>query len=89
MRRGASLGAIVAAGATAAVGLIALMGASRIPVAEYLLFPGSMAAWVHKGDNYTSAHEFLIYAVAFGVPVNAAAGAILGGLLVWVRSRSK
>ena len=85
MRRAAVVGAGLAAIATAAVGVIALMGVSRIPVAEYLLVPGSLAAWLYKGDNYTSGHQFLLHAIVFGVPMNALIGAILGALLAYLR----
>ena len=83
----AILGACLAAVATAAVGVIALMGVSRIPVAEVLLFPGSLAAWVYKGDTYRSGHEFLLHAIAFSVPLNALVGAILGVSLAAVRQK--
>ena len=89
MRRAAVIGASLAAIATVAVAMIALMGVSRIPVAEYLLFPGSLAAWLYKGDNYRSSHEFLLHATALGVPINAVAGAILGALLVSLRRMSR
>ncbi|MBT8478829.1 MAG: hypothetical protein KJO06_07935 [Gemmatimonadetes bacterium] len=87
MKKAAVLGAVIAATATAVVGAIALMGATRIPVAEYLLFPGSMAAWLHKGDNFRSSQEFLATAIALGVPINALVGAGLGVLLMAVRRR--
>ena len=60
-----------------------------MPVAEYLLFPGSMAAWVYKGDTFTSNQEFLAYAILLGVPINAVAGAIVGVLLAALRRRTK
>ena len=67
------------------VGVLALLGVSSIPVAEYVLFPGSLAAWIYRGDNYASSREFLLYTMAFGVPLALLAGAILGGLLAFVR----
>ena len=88
MRRSAAIGAGLAAIATAAVGLIALTGVPGIPVAEYLLFPGSWAAWLYKGDNYTSSHEFLIHAIAFGVPMNVLAGATIGALVAFLKGMS-
>jgi len=81
MKKAAFLGAAIAATATAAVGAMALMGVTRLPVAEYLLFPGSMAAWLYRGDNFGSSREFLAHAIALGVPINALAGAILGALV--------
>lgn len=80
LRGAAALGATIAVTATAIVSVIALMGADRLPVAEYLLFPGSMAAWLYKGDNFVSSQQFLAHAIAFGIPINALAGAILGAL---------
>ncbi len=88
MRRAAVIGAGLAAIATAAVGLIALTGVSTIPVAEYLLFPGSLAAWLYKGDNYGSNHEFLLQAIVFGVPMNTFVGALLGALVASVRRKT-
>jgi hypothetical protein len=78
--RAAVVWAIVAAGATAAVGAVALLGVERLPVLEYILFPGSMAAWMFRGDDYASSREFLVFAVLFGVPINAALGAALGAV---------
>lgn len=89
MRRAAVIGAGLAAIATAAVGLIALTGVSTIPVAEYLLFPGSLAAWLYKGDTYGSNHEFLLHAILLGVPMNTLMGAILGVLVASVRRKSE
>jgi len=89
MKRAAVLGAAIAATATAAVGAMALMGATRIPVAEYLLFPGSMAAWLYKGDDFGSSHEFLAHAIAFGVPISSLAGAVLGVLLAALRRQPR
>jgi len=80
LRGAAALGATIAVTATAIVGVIALMGADRLPVAEHLLFPGSMAAWLYKGDNFESSRQFLAHAIAFGIPINALAGAVLGAL---------
>ena len=87
MKRAAILGATIATVATAIVGLIGLMGAESLPVAEFLLFPGSMAAWLFKGDTYVSSREFLLHAMAFGVPINAAIGAVLGVISNAVRTR--
>ena len=89
MRRAAGIGAGVAAIGTAIVAVIALMGVSRLPVAELLLFPGSMAAWAYKGDTYNSAHEFLLHSVALGVPLNAVFGAFIGMLVAALRPRSR
>ncbi|MDH3206349.1 MAG: hypothetical protein OEO79_07045 [Gemmatimonadota bacterium] len=89
MRRAAGIGAGIAAIGTALVAVIALMGVPRLPVAELLLFPGSMAAWVYGGDTYSSGPEFLLYSVAFGVPLNAVFGAIIGMLVAALRSRSR
>jgi hypothetical protein len=89
MRRAAAIGAGLAAITTAAIGVIALIGVSRIPVAEYILFPGSMAAWLYKGDNYRSNYEFLLHTIAFGMPINVLLGAILGVLLASVRRMSR
>ena len=80
LREAAALGATIAVTATAIVSVIALMGADRLPVAEHLLFPGSMAAWLYKGDNFESSRQFLAHAIAFGIPINALAGAVLGAL---------
>lgn len=80
MREAAALGATIALTATVIVAVIAMMGATRIPVAEYLLYPGSMAAWVYRGDDFESSRHFLAHAIAFGVPINALAGAVLGAL---------
>ncbi len=85
--RSALIGAGLAAIATAAVGVIALMGVSHIPIGEYLLFPGSWVAWLYKGDNYRSGHEFLLHSIAFGVPINAVAGSILGATLAFLRRK--
>lgn len=87
LKKAALLGSGAAILATAAVGIAALLGVSRLPIAEYLLFPGSMAAWAYKGDNYTSSAEFLRYTIAMGIPLNALAGAILGVLVAWIRHR--
>ena len=87
MRRAAALGAGIAAISTALVAVIGLMGVSRLPVAELLLFPGSMAAWAYKGDNYTSAQEFLLYSAALGVPLNALLGAFIGILVIALRRK--
>jgi hypothetical protein len=73
--------------ATAVVGAIGLMGATRIPVAEYLLFPGSMAAWLYRGDDFGSSQEFLATAIALGVPINALVGAGLGVLMMAILHR--
>ena len=89
MKRAAVLGAVIAATATAAVGAMALMGVTRLPVGEYLLFPGSMAAWLYRGDDFASSQEFLTSAIALGVPINALAGAILGVLLRALRRQLK
>ena len=89
MRKAAGIGAGVAVVGTAIVAVIALMGVSRLPVAEFLLFPGSMAAWVYGGDTYSSGHEFLLHSVAFGLPLNAVFGAIIGMLVVALRPRSR
>ncbi len=72
---------------TNTVGVFALMGVSRIPVGEYLLVPGSWVAWLYKGDNYRSGHEFLLHSIAFGVPINAVAGSILGAVLAFLRRK--
>lgn len=88
MRRAAVLGAGLAAILTAAIAVLALMGVSSIPVVEAVLFPGSWVAWVYKGDNYRSGHEFLLHATAFGVPLNALIGAVLGVLLAAVGRKS-
>lgn len=85
--RGASRGAILATILTAVVGGFALAGVSTMPVIGASLFPGSMAAWLFRGDNYTSSHEFLVFAIAFGVPINAAIGALLGWAFVDLRAR--
>ena len=87
MKRAATIGAAIATVATAIVGLIGLMGVDSLPVAEYLLFPGSMAAWLFKGDNYRSSREFLLHALAFGIPINALIGAVLGAIANVVRNR--
>lgn len=87
IRKAVVLGAAIAAMATAVVGAIGLMGATRIPVAEYLLFPGSMAAWLYRGDDFGSSREFLATAIALGVPINALVGAGLGVLLTGVLRR--
>ena len=76
-------GAVIA---TVVVGAIALMGVERIPIAEYIVFPGSMLAWLYKGDNYTSSQEFLLHAIGFGIPVNAVLGAMLGSC--WAAGRA-
>ena len=87
MKRAAILGATITSVATAIVGLIGLVGADSLPVAEFLLFPGSMAAWLFKGDNYVSSREFLLHALAFGIPINAVIGAVLGAIVNVVRNR--
>ena len=93
MRRAAAIGAGVAAIATSVVVVIALLGVSRLPLAELLLFPGSLAAWMYKGDNYRSSHDFLVHAAAFGVPINIVLGAAVGSLFhalsrLWDRKQS-
>ena len=67
--------------ATGAVATLALLGAERVPIAEYLLYPGSMVAWLQKGDNFRSSREFLASAIAWSVPINALAGAVIGVLV--------
>lgn len=85
--RGASRGAILATILTTVVGGFALAGVSTMPVIGASLFPGSMAAWLFRGDNYASSNEFLVFAIAFGVPINAAIGALLGWAFVDLRAR--
>ena len=87
MKRAAALGAGLASIVTVAIAVLALLGVSSIPVLEAVLFPGSWVAWVYKGDNYRSGQEFLLHAIAFGVPLNAVIGAILGVLLAAVRPK--
>lgn len=89
MTKAAVAGAAIAAIATAAVGVAALMGVTRIPLGGYLLFPGSMAAWLYKGDNFASSREFLTASIALGIPINALAGAVLGVLVRALRRRPK
>jgi len=72
---------------TLAVSGLALAGISTMPVIGASLYPGSMAAWLFRGDNYASSHEFLRFAIAFGVPINATLGALLGWTFVDLRSR--
>ena len=80
MGRAAVIGAVIAIIATGLVAALGLMGVSHIPIAEYLLLPGGMVAWAYKGDNYRSSSEFLLHAIAFGVPLNGLAGATVGAL---------
>lgn len=86
MRRAAIIGAGVAIILTGLVGALALIG-GRIPIAEYLLFPGVLAAWVYKGDNYGSGNEFLYHAIVFGVTLNGLFGAVLGTLTALARRK--
>ncbi len=92
MRRAIINGAGVAIFITGLVGALALLG-FRIPIVEYLLFPGGLAAWAYKGDNYVSGNEFLHHTIVFGVALNALTGAVLGALAAlvarkWVRRPS-
>jgi hypothetical protein len=84
MRRAIIIGAGVAILITGLVGALALTGL-QLTIAEYLLFPGGLAAWTYKGDNYRSGNEFLHHTIVFGVALNALAGGILGALAapVW------
>jgi hypothetical protein len=93
MRKAAVVGAGVGVVATGLVGALALLG-FPVPIAEYLLFPGGLAAWVYKGDNYRSGDEFLRHMIVFGILLNGLAGAVFGPLVAlarrkWVRLHSK
>lgn len=89
MGRAAVIGAGLAIFITGLVGALGLMGVSHIPIAEYLLFPGGLVAWAYKGDNYRSGNEFLLHAIAFGVPLNGLAGAAIGALAALAGARLK
>ena len=67
---------------TGLIGTLALLGA-QLPVVGYVLFPGGMAAWAYKGDNYTS-ETFLQHTVVFALLLNVVAGAAIGLLVAWV-----
>jgi len=88
MRRAAISGAVLAAAATVAVAACGLLGVEKLPVVEYLLWPGGFMAFAYRGDDYASGHEFLLYATAFGVPFNAPTAALNGVLVSAARKRS-
>ena len=82
MRKAATIGAGIAIVLTGMVGALALLDV-EIPVVGYLLYPGGMAAWAYKGDNYTS-ETFLRHMVVFAVVINTVAGMALGLLIAWI-----
>jgi len=86
MRRSIVIGAGVAILLTGLVGVLALTG-YRLPIVEYLLFPGGLAAWAYKGDNYRSGNEFLHHTIVLAVALNGLAGAILGAVTALGRRR--
>ncbi|MBI1337629.1 MAG: hypothetical protein GC164_11775 [Phycisphaera sp.] len=69
---------------TLAVSVSALSGVHRLPVIEYLLWPGAMIAWMWGGDNYRDGKEFMFYTAAIGVPFNAVLSFIFGMAISWV-----
>ncbi len=77
---------------TVIVGIAAFFGVSRVPIIEYLLWPGAMIAWAWHGDNYRDSAHFLSYTVLIGIAVNLVAsflaGAAIGFISNSARSRS-
>ncbi len=72
---------------TVIVGIAAFFGVSRVPIIEYLLWPGGMIAWAWHGDKYRDSTHFLSYAVPIGIAVNFAASFVAGAAIGFV-SRS-
>ena len=69
---------------TVIVGIAAFFGVSRVPIIEYLLWPGAMIAWAWHGDNYRDSTHFLSYAVPIGIAVNLAASFLAGAAIGFV-----
>ena len=70
---------------TVGVGIAAYSGVKRIPILEYLLWPGGMVAWGWHGDNYHDSMHFLSYAIPIGIVLNLIVSFVLGmgiGILV-------
>ncbi len=78
IRRCALWTAVLLGSITLLVGIAALAGVQRMPIIQYLLYPGGMAAWAWHGDNYRDSTHFLSYAVPIGVGINFVAGLLLG-----------
>ena len=73
---------------TVLAGVPAIMGVESQMfelLAAPFLYPGSLAAWLIKGDDFRSIEEFVRFAVGMSFPTNALFGLVLGIVVGSVR----